>query len=171
MDSESQSTKVAKPLSVLSQDSNKSVRPQAKLNSAIPDSWEEEGDPESDHDQEGGTEQEDGNNDMPSAPPPTPCSPSYGSLRPWTAHGGETSPISSRSPDLSSGRRPEKTDAVARRMIAGALGLKAPKQTEEQKVYQKAIAEKERKRREEEKADAQKQMDEVERARAAIWND
>ena len=47
--------------------------------------------------------------------------------------------------------RPEKTDAVAKRMIAGALGVKAPKKTEEQKAYDKAIKEKEIKRRNQEK--------------------
>ena len=158
-------------LSELSLDSNKSIRASSKLNRPIPDSWDEE-DVDSDQDlEEESTEQNEGNKGIPSAPPPTPCSPSYGSARPWAALGDETPPTSSRSPDLSPGRRPEKTDAVARRMIAGALGLKAPKQTEEQKAYQKAITDKEKKRREEEKAAAQKQMEEVEKARAAIWND
>ncbi|CAI4211333.1 unnamed protein product [Parascedosporium putredinis] len=55
------------------------------------------------------------------------------------------------SPGAPDGRRPEKTDAVARRMIAGALGVKAPKQTEEQKAYDRAIKEQARKKKEEER--------------------
>lgn len=60
---------------------------------------------------------------------------------------------------------------MARRMIAGALGLKAPKLTDEQKAYQKAIREKERKRRDEEKAAAKRQEEEAAKAKAAIWDD
>lgn len=56
-------------------------------------------------------------------------------------------------------------------MIAGALGLRAPKQTEEQKAYNKAIREKERKRREEEKAAEAKKQEEAAKAKAAIWED
>ncbi|PHH65816.1 hypothetical protein CDD81_1185 [Ophiocordyceps australis] len=68
-------------------------------------------------------------------------------------------------------KRPEKTDAVARRMIAAGLGIKAPKQTEEQKAYQKAVREQEKKRRDRERAEEQKRRQETERAKAAMWND
>ncbi|PHH72039.1 hypothetical protein CDD80_4816 [Ophiocordyceps camponoti-rufipedis] len=68
-------------------------------------------------------------------------------------------------------RRPEKTDAVARRMIAAGLGLKAPKQTAEQSAYQKSIREQERKRRDQQRADEQKRKEEAEKAKAAIWDD
>ena len=67
--------------------------------------------------------------------------------------------------------RPEKTDAVARRMIAAGLGIKAPKQTEEQKAYQKAMKDQEKKRRELEKAAEQKKRDDAEKAKTAIWDD
>lgn len=60
---------------------------------------------------------------------------------------------------------------MARRMIAGALGLKVPKLTDEQKAYQKAIREKERKRRDEEKAEQKRKEEEAAKARAAIWDD
>lgn len=99
------------------------------------------------------------------APPPTPVSPTYGQSSPATT----SKPSASRT--SSSPARPEKTDAVARRMIAGALGLKAPKLTDEQKAYQKAIREKERKRRDEEKAAAKQKEEEAAKARAAIWDD
>ena len=68
-------------------------------------------------------------------------------------------------------RRPEKTDAVARRMIVAGLGLKAPKQTDEQKAYQKSIREQEKKRRELEKLHEQRQREADERAKAAMWDD
>ena len=67
--------------------------------------------------------------------------------------------------------RPEKTDAVAKRMIAGALGVKATKKTEEQKAYDRAIREKEIKRRNREKEDASKAEEEADRAKAAVWED
>ncbi|KAK2932270.1 hypothetical protein FoTM2_006728 [Fusarium oxysporum f. sp. vasinfectum] len=47
---------------------------------------------------------------------------------------GSPGPRAGADPD----KRPEKTDAVARRMIAAGLGLKAPKQTEEQRAYQRS---------------------------------
>ena len=67
------------------------------------------------------------------------------------------------------GVRPEKTDAVAKRMIAGALGVRAPKKTEEQKAYDRAIKEKEVKRRNAEKEAAARAHEEAERAKAAVW--
>lgn len=56
-------------------------------------------------------------------------------------------------------------------MIAGALGLKAPKMTDEQRAYQKAIREKERKRREEQKAAEKKREEDAAKAKAAMWDD
>jgi hypothetical protein len=67
--------------------------------------------------------------------------------------------------------RPEKTDAVAKRMIAGALGVKATKKTEEQKAYDRAIKEKEIKRRNQEKEAVARAKEEAERAKAAVWDD
>lgn len=104
------------------------------------------------------------------APPPTPISPAaYDSVSAPSqvpgAHRATLDVPGTATP------RPEKTDAVARRMIAGALGLKAPKMTEEQRAYQKAIQEKERKRREEQKAAEKKKEEDAAKARAAIWDD
>lgn len=69
------------------------------------------------------------------------------------------------------GARPEKTDAVAKRLIAGALGVRAPKKTEEQKAYDKAIKEKEMKRMNAEKEARARTEEEAARAKAAAWGD
>jgi hypothetical protein len=47
--------------------------------------------------------------------------------------------------------RSEKTDAIAKRMICGAVRIKPPKKSAEQKAYEKAMREKEAKRRDQEK--------------------
>ncbi|KAI8960042.1 hypothetical protein F5Y11DRAFT_282121 [Daldinia sp. FL1419] len=104
------------------------------------------------------------------APPPTPSSPSYSSgTPPWQSIPGVTSGSGSESAGES--RRPEKTDAVARRMIASALGVKAPRATEEQRAYDRAVREKEKKRREEEREAEKRRQEEAERAKVAIWED
>ena len=58
-----------------------------------------------------------------------------------------------------------------RRMIAAGLGLKAPKQTEEQRAYQKSIREQEKKRREQEREQEKKRQEEADKAKAAMWDD
>ena len=105
------------------------------------------------------------------APPPTPATPTNYDAEsvPWTQQLGavteDFSPATTRQPPPprrehsgsdgdaagGGGRRPEKTDAVARRMIAGALGMRAPRPTEEQRAYDRAVREKERRRRDEER--------------------
>lgn len=66
-------------------------------------------------------------------------------------------------------KRPEKTDAVAKRMIAGALGIRAPKKTEEQKRYEQAIKESEKGRREREREEVRRREEAAERAKREIW--
>ncbi|KAI1090147.1 hypothetical protein F5B19DRAFT_333925 [Rostrohypoxylon terebratum] len=117
------------------------------------------------------------------APPPTPASPSYSGpgVPPWQSAStlsptGLSPPASPADGSGSEGgpgerRRPEKTDAVARRMIASALGVRAPRPTEEQRAYDRAVREKERKRREEEREAERRRKEEEDRAKAAIWND
>jgi len=112
------------------------------------------------------------------APPPTPISPNYN-----TSGSRPFPPITGASPTYPPGfdeddapgsgpiKRPEKTDAVARRMIAGALGMRAPKQTEEQRAYDKALREKERKRREEEREQERRRQAEAEKAKQSVWDD
>ncbi|KAL2120482.1 hypothetical protein VTJ04DRAFT_4509 [Mycothermus thermophilus] len=118
-----------------------------------------------------------------SAPPPTPLSPVAGSgskcqeSYPASGPGFTVPPFDgpgSWAGSSSSGpvpdRRPEKTDAVARRMIAHALGVKAPRMTEEQRAYDRAVRENERKRREEERERERKRQEEAERLRKAMWD-
>ncbi|GAB0141580.1 hypothetical protein EsHS_00002167 [Epichloe bromicola] len=106
---------------------------------------------------------------VPSAPPPTPFAANYKSVSVpgWNdIADGRASP---RGGDAS--KRPEKTDAVARRMIAAGLGLKAPKQTEEQRAFQKSVREQEKKKRDQAKEDEQRSREESEKAKAAVWED
>ncbi|KAI0848355.1 hypothetical protein F5Y00DRAFT_91579 [Daldinia vernicosa] len=105
------------------------------------------------------------------APPPTPSSPSYSAgTPPWQSIPGGGGGGSSESSGAE-GKRPEKTDAVARRMIASALGVRAPRPTEEQRAYDRAVREKERKRKEEEREAEKRRLEEAERAKVAIWED
>ncbi|KAK4156203.1 hypothetical protein C8A00DRAFT_30898 [Chaetomidium leptoderma] len=167
------------------------AKPQKK-SSPVPDSWEDEADDDDNSDAEatpvaapsqaGGT----------SAPPPTPMSPLASSKRPFSpsalsgpgfsippfdgAAGDYPASSSSSSAAAAAAgtgpsKRPEKTDAVARRMIASALGMRAPKPTEEQRAYDRSVREKERKRREEEKERERIKEEEAAKARQAIWDD
>ncbi|KAK0629801.1 hypothetical protein B0T17DRAFT_615538 [Bombardia bombarda] len=112
------------------------------------------------------------------APPPTPMSPTYDTRRPFSPTAA-TMPAAVASQILyddasgsaSEPKRPEKTDAVARRMIANALGMKVAKLTEEQRVYDRAVREKERRRKEEEKEREKKKAEEAAKLRQAVWED
>ncbi|KAL4755067.1 hypothetical protein BDW72DRAFT_165001 [Aspergillus terricola var. indicus] len=115
-------------------------------------------------------------------PPPTPISPQ--TSQPWIANavaaataggcGPDSTPrsrpgsasTSARDPN----RRPEKQTAVAGRLIAGALGIRAPKRTEEQRAYDRAVKEQEIRRRNKEREEAAKAKEEEEKAKAAIWD-
>jgi hypothetical protein len=141
----------------------------------VADSWEDEDlsdeDTETDEPSKhkrntSNTEDED---DGTSAPPPTPASPSgkypddvlynpYKSIQPSRERGS-----GNKTPE----RRPEKTTSVAARMIAGSLGVRAPKRTEEQREFDKAVKEKEKKRRAEEKDRAEQ----AEKLKASVWED
>lgn len=161
------STGVSK-LSLQTSDPKKTTTKSKPKKQEIVDSWEDEdissgSDTETESDWP--AKSSEGHSQGTAAPPPTPISPTY-TQSAATASTPSIYSAGSESP----GSRPEKTDAVARRMIAGALGLKAPKLTDEQKAYQKAIQEKERKRREEQKAAEKRQEEEAAKARAAIWD-
>ena len=176
MASNSQATDVASKVSKLSLNPAAKQTSKAKSKKKVADSWEDE-DLSSDSDQESRPSTagpgDYGAQDGTAAPPPTPISPNYSQSRPFSPGAAPLSPAGSQFTDISgaSSPRPEKTDAVARRMIASALGVKVPKQTEEQKAYDKAVREKERKRREEEKAAEKKRQEEAEKAKAAVWDD
>lgn len=109
-------------------------------------------------------------------PPPTPISPQ--TSQPWVAatggYGGPASSAASRSRSTSAprdqNRRPEKQTAVAGRLIAGALGIRAPKRTEEQRAYDRSVKEQEIRRRNKEKEEAAKLREEEERVKAAVWD-
>jgi hypothetical protein len=119
-------------------------------------------------------------NDYPNAPPPTPISPttSYSSNGSDFVSPFEASWSTATNGNNSNGRgerksetRPEKTDAVAKRLIAGALGVRAPKKTEEQRAYDRAIKEKEMKKRNGEKEAKLRAEEEAAKAKAAAWDD
>ncbi|KAH6635495.1 hypothetical protein B0J18DRAFT_49294 [Chaetomium sp. MPI-SDFR-AT-0129] len=119
-----------------------------------------------------------------SAPPPTPMSPvanatkirAFSPQATLSGPAGFTIPpfdgaVDTNSINAPPSKRPEKTDAVARRMIASALGMRAPRMTDEQKAYDRAVREKEKKRRAEEKERERLEEEEREKARKAIWDD
>lgn len=68
-------------------------------------------------------------------------------------------------------KRPEKTTAVAGRLIAGALGVRAPRRTEEEREYERAVRERERKRRTEEKERERREEEQREARKKAVWDD
>lgn len=120
----------------------------------------------------------------PAVPPPTPASPlGYESPHEWASLASQSqsqsqSPMATTASASATGsgsgtpaRRPEKTDAVARRLIAAGLGIKAPRQTEEQRAYQRSVREQEKKRREEAKAEEERRRAEEEKAKMAVWED
>lgn len=159
--------KVTESLSNLTLDTSKSNKKASKpkKKAAVADSWEND-------DESSGSENElrpsVASPTVPSAPPPTPFAANYASIPGWDDAGAHAS----NSPSgADSTRRPEKTDAVARRMIAAGLGMKAPKQTEEQKAYQKSIREQERKKKEQERQEEHRKRMEADKAKAAVWDD
>lgn len=158
-----------------------------KKKATVADSWEDE---LSDDEEDASTTETEMENDTkaklksslaatksegPLAPPSTPSTHydrgDYG-LPQWSRAPSTNTP----SPLASGGdrdvarARPEKQTAVASRLIAGALGIRAPKRTEEQRAYDRAVKEKEIKRRNKEKEEAAKARQEEERAKAAVWD-
>lgn len=65
--------------------------------------------------------------------------------------------------------RPEKQIAVAGRLIAGALGVKAPPKSEEAKAYERVIRENEKKRLAREREGRRVEAEEAERAKRDVW--
>ncbi|KAJ6785193.1 hypothetical protein PWT90_01604 [Aphanocladium album] len=120
----------------------------------VADSWEDED--VSDTDDGPTTSKATAASEAPAAPPPE----DWSNPDKWIASKSSTR----------DGRRPEKTDAVARRLIAAGLGMKAPKQTDEQRAYQKSVREQERKRRDQERAEQQQRAETSEKAKAAMWD-
>jgi hypothetical protein len=184
MASTDSSAELTSSVSKLSLKTGRKVTPSKQKPAPVADSWEDEdisSESDSEDDQRISSREVGAMKDVDvgtQAPPPTPMSPTYNNAagRPFspssttypsssvpgtTLNDGPSSPV----------KRPEKTDAVARRMIAAGLGLKVPKQTEEQKAYDRAVREKERKRREQDREEQKRKEAELEKARQAIWED
>ncbi|KAK3196793.1 hypothetical protein K4F52_000137 [Lecanicillium sp. MT-2017a] len=165
-------------LSINSGKSSAKPAPSKKKTTEVADSWEDEDVSDSDPDQRAGDDEDEDDsgretpkNSVPAPPPPTPMRASYSHGGDWDSRTSPTPSSPRGRDDGGQARRPEKTDAVARRLIAAGLGLKAPKQTEEQKAYQKSVREQERKRRDQTKQEEQAKRDELAKAKAAVWDD
>ena len=148
----------------------------------VADSWEEESDgSDTETDEPSATKPREAlapiltvkSNDLsPHPPPPTPASPTqfdYADSVPFGRSRGDSSGATGGGTGLE--KRPEKTTAVAGRLIAGALGVRAPKRTDEEKEYDRVMREKERKRRTEEKERERREKEETEARKKAIWDD
>lgn len=143
----------------------------------LADSWEDEAD-----DGES-TPVRPSTSDIPGPPPPTPSSPTaarektshYQSFPPFAFDGSSFDEVSASSDVRSSPRgderRPDKTTAVASRLIAAGIGQKAPKRTQEQREYDQAMKVQEKKKRDEAKAEAERKKREKEQAQKDIWGD
>lgn len=153
--------------------SGKTSKPSA-LQEEVADSWEDDALsdslPEDDREPEQGHEirkHTEGGGERPqstfalNAPPPTPIT-SRTNMPSWDSQGG--------SDFREERRRPEKSTAVAGRLIAGALGVKAPKKTEEQRAYERSVKEQEIRRRNREKEQREKERLEDEKAKASVWD-
>lgn len=150
---------------------------QKKKKPVVADSWEDE---EISDDEPVETPDK-----VPSPPPPTSTTPhsrDSSSVSSITSPRGPSSPRDSyiETPDAfsrdgssaSSERtvRPRTTDAVARRLIAGALGVKS-KSTKEQREYDAAVRAAEKKKRDAEREKKKTEEAERERLRTSIWED
>jgi hypothetical protein len=137
---------------------------QNKSRKQVADSWDEDI----------GSDEEVGNitpskkSPVPDPPPPTPASPRSG-FPSWDAQEPVNFGSLNREKDLGE-RRPEKSTAVAGRLIASGLGMRAPKKTEEQKAYDRAARENEIRRRMKEKEAKEKEREENEQAKEAVWD-
>ncbi|KAF2435095.1 hypothetical protein EJ08DRAFT_645999 [Tothia fuscella] len=111
--------------------------------------------------------------DNPSAPPPTPASPT--GKYPPTESLSFANPYASLQPSRerqqAPDKRPEKTTGPAARMIAGALGVRAPKRTEEEREYDKAVREQEKRRKEKLKMEEAAKAGEAKKAKQSYWDD
>ncbi|KAK3704257.1 hypothetical protein LTR37_013931 [Vermiconidia calcicola] len=116
----------------------------------------------------------------PGPPPPTPSSPSFAS--PQLKHSslyqtyppyGLAGTLDGSKPITAAdeARRPEKSTAVASRLIAAGIGQKAPKRTKEQREYDQAMKVQEKKKRDLAREEEERKKREVERAKRDVWGD
>lgn len=119
--------------------------------------------------------------DYPAPPPPTPSSPRFalphdfnrplGSNPSNDGLGRESAGLGRSNDAGTHNARPEKTTSTASRMIAAGLGVKAPKRTDEQRQYDKAMRDKERRTRDAEKDAKRREEEAREKAKRAMWDD
>lgn len=169
--------------------SQASKKPKPKTTEPV-DSWEDDGGSDTE------TETEiksplrpirSSTSDLPSPPPPTPISPSistardspYTTLPPYgfdaTADSSPSSGASTPARRAAAGgdddKRPEKSTAVASRLIAAGLGQKAPKRTKEQREYDQAMKVQEKKKRDAVRDEQKRKVEEREKAKRDMWGD
>jgi len=108
--------------------------------------------------------------DLPNPPPPTPASPVPFEFPNSVPYGGGARDSTS-SGSASPARRPEKTTAVAGRLIAGALGVRAARRTEEEREFDRVMREKVRKRRDEERKREKEEKEAAEERKRSVWED
>ncbi|KAL8673156.1 MAG: hypothetical protein Q9168_002420 [Polycauliona sp. 1 TL-2023] len=160
--------------SLESLDISKTASKQPNAHRPVAESWEDEEDVASSSGDD--ADKTAASRSVPSAPPPTPISPS--ARKADTAWGDFPSTYSPQSPvgrsgpaPASSSHRPEKSTATAGRMIAGALGVKAPKKTEEGRAYEKAVRDNESKRIARERDERKMEEEKRQQARRQVWED
>ncbi|KAF2211425.1 hypothetical protein CERZMDRAFT_43191 [Cercospora zeae-maydis SCOH1-5] len=152
-------------------DNIKSRRPE------LVESWEDEVDAAHNPDDDDEPTTRPATANLPGPPPTTPSSPTDAKQREF--HYQSFGPLSMESPPQSSSprgseateRRPEKTTAVASRLIAAGLGQRAPMRTPEQREYDQAMKVQEKKKRDQAKAEEERKLRETEAAKKAIWDD
>lgn len=163
--------------STTTESTSSTPKPAIAAKQPVADSWEDEADLSSDDEPK--PPLHDGSHSAstlsptlsaegPLDPPPTPISPQ--TSQPWGPAATAAGPTSAASPG-GPARRPEKQTAVAGRLIAGALGVRAPKRTEEQRTYDRAVKEQEIKRRNREREEQAKAKEEEERLKTSVWTD
>lgn len=118
--------------------------------------------------------------DYPGPPPPTPSSPrspvsgrvaDRDAVEPLDAFLHPSQRQTAKAPSGSRDVRPEKSMAVADRMIAAGLGLRTPVRTDEQKKYDQAMLDREKKARSEKREAKRREEQEREDAKKAMWGD
>lgn len=110
---------------------------------------------------------------QPSSPPRKPSREPLGEDNPQTLFAPDGTPLSSPSPSTpsTSSRRQPTTDAVARRLISSALGIRAPRATQEQREYESTMKAQLRKKREHDRDEERRRAEEVERRKKEVWGD
>ncbi|KAK5115990.1 hypothetical protein LTR62_000446 [Meristemomyces frigidus] len=150
------------------------------------ESWDEDSDTDEDDSGNATPVRTLSTSDYPGAPPPTPSSPSFSSGKtvsgapyqtfpPYGFHESENTDNGRRGsaakPSNVEERRPEKSTAVASRLIAAGLGQKAPRRTDEERKYDQAMKVQEKRKRDGAKAEDERRRLEGEKAKMAVWDD